>query len=154
MEESQQRFSRYVEWVFYILAVAGLIGTQLQIMRMPMDGFVDGTIKFWVDVASRPASLFLTVDVLVLSTVVFAWMFSQARRLGIRFVWIYYLGALLVAVSFFVPLFMGVRQRRLRAKADGGDTPLVLSDWIAVAIAIACSLGAVAFSVQTVVNPA
>jgi hypothetical protein len=150
MDESHQRFSRNVEWLFYVLAVVGLVGTQLQIARMPMEGFVDGTIKFWIDVASRPASLFLTVDVLVLSTVVFAWMFSEARRLGMRFVWIYYLGALFVAVSFFVPLFMGVRQRRLRAAADGGDAPLATSDWIAVGIAMACSLVAVAFSMQTV----
>lgn len=154
MEESQWRFSRFIEWFYYTLAAVGLCGTWSQFPRMPYNGFLNATKDFWLDVISRPASLFLTVDLLVLSSVVFVWMFGEARRHRIRFVWLYFLGALFIAISFFVPLFMGVRQRRLRASMSQGDMPLDWSDWIAIAIAVASSLAAVAYSVGTLVHGA
>ena len=40
-------------------------------------------------------------------------MIVESRRLGIRFVWAYILGALLVAASVAIPLFLLARQRRL-----------------------------------------
>jgi hypothetical protein len=152
MAQSRRAAGPWLEWLFYALAAVGLIGTQPQITRMPMNGFIDATTWFWLDVISRPASLFLTVDILVLSAVVFIWMFSEARRLDIRFVWIYFLGGLLIAVSFFVPLFMGIRQRRLRMAGQETDTRLTWSDWIGVGITIVFAVAAAGYSIGTVVT--
>ena len=152
MEQSSQRFSVTIEYLFYALAIVGLVGTQLQITRMPFSGFLNGTRQFWLDVVSRPASLFLTVDILVLSAVVFLWMFSEARRLRIRFVWIYFLGGLLVGISFFVPLFMGVRQRQIRKAGAEPDAPLAPLDWLGVGLAVAAALAAAVYSVTTVLQ--
>lgn len=152
MDPSSQRFSVTIEYLFYALALLGLAGTQVQITRMPFSGFINGTRQFWLDVMSRPASLFLTVDILVLSAVVFLWMFSEARRLKIRFVWVYFLGGLAVGISFFVPLFMAVRQRQIRKSAAVADAPLEWMDWIGVAVAVLASIGAAAYSLSTVIT--
>ena len=151
MLEQDARTSQLMEWFYYAMAALGIVGTQAQLARMPMDNLFDGTVQFWINVTSRPSSLFLTVDLLVVATVVFVWMFSEARRLKIRFVWIYFLGANLIAISFFVPLFLGVRQRRLRAADSAIDTPLAASDWIGVTIGVACGVAATAYSLSTVI---
>jgi len=40
-------------------------------------------------------------------------MVAEARRLGIRFVWIYVVLGLLIAISVTAPLFLVARERRL-----------------------------------------
>ena len=76
-------------------------------------------------------------------------MFSEARRLRIRFIWLYFLGSLFIAVSLFVPLFMGIRQRRLRVSEAATDTPLAAPDWVGVGIAVGFALAAVIYSIST-----
>ena len=41
-----------------------------------------------------------------------AFMVIEARWLGVRFVWLYILGGLLIAISFTFPLFMIARELR------------------------------------------
>jgi hypothetical protein len=52
-------------------------------------------------------------------------MVLEARRLGIRFVWLYVILGFLVAISVTFPLFLIARERRLAAQDDlelaGGD---------------------------------
>jgi len=46
----------------------------------------------------------------------FVWMVLEARRLGMRGVWLYLLFGMLVAISVTVPIFLINRERALAAR--------------------------------------
>ena len=46
---------------------------------------------FWQETLVNPASRLITVDVFFLGLAVFVWMVLEARRLGMRGVWLYLL---------------------------------------------------------------
>ncbi len=63
------------------------------------------------------ASSSITIDIGLVSLAAFVFMGVEARRLGIRHVWVYMVLSLLIAVSVMFPLFLIARERRLAAKA-------------------------------------
>jgi hypothetical protein len=108
---------------FYaLIALAALIATWSQNLQMfspaggalgPFAAFVEGT-------RVNPASRSITVDIGFFLLAATAFMVIEARRLGVRFVWLYVLFAFLIAISVTFPLFMIAREMRLAptAKAD------------------------------------
>ena len=112
-------------------------------------GFALATARFWPDTLTTPASVSVTVDLGLFFLAAALFMVLEARRLGIRFVWVYVVLGLLVAISVTFPLFLIARERRLAA--DGTATAVGLSSGDAVGLA---SLGAVAaaFTLWTVVS--
>jgi hypothetical protein len=79
-------------------------------------GVVGSNVAFWRDTLVNPASRFLTLDVFFLGLAVFVWMVLEARRLGMRRVWLYLLFGMLVAISVTVPIFLINRERALAAR--------------------------------------
>jgi hypothetical protein len=143
--EALQGRSRVPEMLYFLLAAIGLIGTQVQLPAYLPAGFVPGTALFWKDALANAAGKFLVVDIFVLGTAVFIWMFGEARRLAMRGAWIYWLGSLLIGISLFVPLFFAMRERRLRSGATG-EWRLEGGDWIAVLLSVALCVGAAVYS--------
>jgi hypothetical protein len=80
-----------------------------------------GTFQFWKETLVTPASVSIMVDIFLLGLAVVAWMVVEARRLGIRFVWVYVVLGALVAISVTVPLFLIARERRLSALEGTGE---------------------------------
>ena len=66
---------------------------------------------------ANPASSSITIDLLIGATAFSVWMLAEARRLGIRHVWVYLLLTMFVAFAFAAPLFLFVRQQRLERHA-------------------------------------
>jgi len=96
-------------FVYLLLAVAGLIGTWtfnvLAVVQM---------VDFIGDlVTSGPAVSSITIDQLVAAVAGSAFIIVEARRLRMRFGWLYVVGAGLTAFAFTFPLFLAMRQRRL-----------------------------------------
>ena len=60
-----------------------------------------------------PIAAFFAVDVLVTSVVLWGFIFSEGRKLGMKRLWVYVLATLLVGVSLALPLFLDVREGRL-----------------------------------------
>lgn len=56
---------------------------------------------------------FFALDVVVSSIVLFTFIFTERRALGIRHVWIPVIATFLVGVSLGLPLFLYMRQRHL-----------------------------------------
>jgi hypothetical protein len=136
------------ERLYAALALVGLAGTWAQGLGYLELGLVGGNVRFWRDALAGPASTFLAVDILVLAAAVFVWVFGEGRRLGIaaRWRWACFLGSLFVGISFAVPLFMAVRERRVRQlRPDERGVPAGM-DLVAVAIGVAIALGVAAFS--------
>jgi hypothetical protein len=84
-------------------------------------GFVLATGRFWVETLATPASTSITVDLGLLLLPLCAWMVIEARRLGIRFVWLYIVLGLLVAISVTFPLFLIAREQRLAARGEASE---------------------------------
>ena len=53
------------------------------------------------------------------------WMVAEARRLGIRFVWIYVVLGALIAISVTAPLFLVARERRLQELQPAGESTVL-----------------------------
>jgi hypothetical protein len=59
----------------------------------------------------------LTVDLLVAAVAGSIFILIEARRLGMRFGWLYVVLSALTAFAFTFPLFLAMRQRRMTALA-------------------------------------
>lgn len=94
---------------YLLLAVVGLVGTwwfnALAIVQM-VDFIGDLT-------TSGPAVSSITVDLLVAAIAGSVFVLVEARRLRMRFGWLYVAGSALTAFAFTFPLFLAMRQRRL-----------------------------------------
>ncbi|MGZ8804638.1 MAG: DUF2834 domain-containing protein, partial [Microbacterium sp.] len=95
--------------VYLLLAVAGLIGTwwfnALAIIQMA--DFIGDLVT------SGPAVSSITVDLLVVAIAGSVFIIVEARRLRMRFGWLYVAAAGLTAFAFTFPLFLAMRERRL-----------------------------------------
>ena len=100
----------FVYGLIALLAFVGTWGNGLPYLSL---GVVGSNVAFWRDTLVNPASRFLTVDVFFLALAVFVWMLLEARRLGMRGVWLYLLFGLIVAISVTVPIFLINRERVL-----------------------------------------
>lgn len=100
-------------FVYLLLAVAGLIGTWWfnAIAIVQMADFIGDLVT------SGPAVSSITVDLLVAAAAGSVFIVVEARRLGMRFGWLYVAGSALTAFAFTFPLFLAMRQRHLTRAA-------------------------------------
>ena len=94
-------------------AVVALYATwshNLAFFAQPGNGGLAGFIRQCY--ANHPASS-IANDIGMVCLAAFAFMLVEARRLGIRYVWVYIVLSLGIAVSVMLPLFLIARQRRL-----------------------------------------
>ena len=101
---------------YLVLAIVGLAGTwtfNLFAIAARRDYLGD-----WL--GSGPAVLSLTVDVLVAAVAAAVFMVVEARRVGMRRVWIYLVLIPVVALAFALPLFLAMRERRLAQREAEG----------------------------------
>ena len=121
------------------IAVLALVGTWSQNVYYlhpgegPLRGFVLATGRFWSETLATPASISITVDLLLFFLAAAVLMVVEARRLGIRWVWLYVLFGFLVAISVTFPLFLIARERRLAAlREPSGELGLSGTDLAAL----------------------
>jgi Protein of unknown function DUF2834 len=103
--------SRVLCIVYAVIAIAALIATWSQNIA-----YLDkpsGLIDFWEATKINPASRSITVDIALFLLAAAILMVLEARRVGVRFVWAYIIGGLLVAISVTFPLFLIARELRL-----------------------------------------
>lgn len=55
----------------------------------------------------------LSLDLLIVAVAGSAFMIMEAKRLGMRYVWLYILGSSFTAFAFTFPLFLAMRERAL-----------------------------------------
>jgi len=71
---------------------------------------------FFTFLFSNGVSGFFGMDVIVSSLVLWIFVFSEGRRLGMRRLWVYVVCNLAVGVSLALPLFLLFRERTLDRK--------------------------------------
>lgn len=113
--------------VYAAVALLALVGTWHQNLSYfhPNEGWLVGfalaTGRFWLETLATPASTSITVDLGLLLLPLCALMVFESRRLGIRFVWLYIVLGVLVAISVTFPLFLIARERRLAARGEASE---------------------------------
>jgi hypothetical protein len=104
-----------LSFLYGVIALVALLATwhqNLHYLAGP-GGFVGANVRFWKDTFAVPAGASITLDLLLFGLAVTFWMVLEARRLGMRFVWVYVALGFLIAISFTFPLFLMARERRL-----------------------------------------
>lgn len=149
MKQATPNFTR-VERLLIALGLLGLVGTWAQGFHYLGHGLLGGNVLFWQEAVATPASTFLTVDILVLAAAVFVLMFAEGRRLGMGagLLWGCFLVSLFVGISFAVPVFLALRQRRIRLTQPNEVAEPGGADWIAIVIALLIALVATGYSLR------
>ncbi len=100
-----------------LFLVAAILGTVL-----PLSFFIPFLMTHGLDMPlffrqlfQNNISAFFGTDVFVSAVTLWLFVFSEGRRLGMKNLWVYVLGTLLVGVSLGLPLFLFFRERQLKA---------------------------------------
>jgi hypothetical protein len=116
--------------IYGAIAVAALIATFSQILAYSDEG-AGSLLAFWNDARMLPASRALTSDLMLFGLAAVIFMVVEARKQGIRFVWLYVAASYIVAISAAFPAFLIAREIRI----DKSDAPgLYATDTILLAI--------------------
>jgi uncharacterized protein DUF2834 len=116
--------------VYAVIAIAALVATWSQNAAY-FDRPASFLAAFLNDSKITPASRSLTVDILLFFLAAAVLMVIEARKHGIRFVWLYIVGGAGIAISVTFPLFLIARELRI-----GKTTPsrLGMADSAALAV--------------------
>jgi hypothetical protein len=131
--------------VYAFVAVLALVGCWANNIQYLHLGLVGTNVAFLRDTLANPASRSVTADLLFLLLAVFIWMVLEARRLGMRRVWLYLLFGAGIAISVTVPIFLINRERALATK-ESRDVAGTLSKSDIVGL-VATSAVAIAYTV-------
>jgi hypothetical protein len=98
--------------VYGAIAVAALIATWSQNLA-----YFDKPARFLVDFMNdskvTPSSRSLTVDIILFFLAATILMVIEARKHGVKFVWLYIAGGFAIAISVTFPLFLIARELRM-----------------------------------------
>ena len=106
---------RWLEAVYLLLAIAGAVLpwlANLEYMRLYPGGFDIGQFIALANV--NPAAQSLSRDLAIGSTAVLIWIVQESRRLRLRGLWLVLLCTFTLAFACAAPLFLYLRERRLR----------------------------------------
>lgn len=122
--------------VYAAIAVAALIATWSQNLAYSGHG-ADLLRVFWEDTKANPASRSITADIALFLLAAAVLMVAEARKHGVKYVWVYIVGGFLIAISVTFPLFLIAREVRLsRTEANRLSTPDTVG-LVALAVAVA-----------------
>lgn len=125
---------RWLIGFYALLSVIALVATWGQNLQyLWQTGEFSALNQFLPDLRVNPASRSISVDIALFLLAAAVFMVSEARRLGVRFVWLYILFGFLVAISVTFPLFMAARELRLERGA-ASDARLTASDIVGLAV--------------------
>lgn len=101
--------------LYLIAAILGAVLPLTQFIPFLKTHGLDLPLFFTFLFANNVAGFF-GMDVIVSSVVLWIFVFSEGRRLGMRRLWLYVVCNLAVGVSLALPLFLFFRQRALDDK--------------------------------------
>src|SRR4029078_11958495 len=130
-----------------LIALLALVGTWGNNAAYSSLGFMGANKAFWQATLANPASQSITLAVFFLGLGMFVWMVLEARRLGMRGVWLYLLFGMLVAISVTVPIFL-INRERLLSQREPSSTAATLGVFDIAGLA-AVTVAIIAYTVVT-----
>jgi len=129
--------------LYLAIAVVALIATWRQNLAFTAGtgvGFAESFAQFWLALLVNRATMSITVDIFLFSLAAVVWMALEARRLRVRFVWLYVFFGITIAISVTFPLFPIARERRLAALEAAATEPApTASDKVGIALLTAAT---------------
>ena len=107
-------------WIYLGLAAAALVGTWRENLAFFSESGTTSPRAFIEACFANHAAASISIDILFFGLAAFVFMSVEAKRLGIRFLWLYVVLSFLIAVSVMFPIFMAVRQRHLAQRGEQG----------------------------------
>ena len=98
--------------LYLLLAILGAVLPVSQLVPFLTTHGLDLRL-FFTFLFSNSVSGFFGMDVIVSSVVLWVFLFSEGRRLGMQRLWVYVVCNLAVGVSLALPLFLLFRERTL-----------------------------------------
>ena len=138
--------TRRILVVFYALVALGaLVTTWSQNIVHFMEG-KSFPVDYINDLKVTASARSFSVDLGFLLLAGAGLMVAEARRLGVRFVWLYVILGFAIAISVTFPLFLLARELRLaRTETNTSAVKLTASDIIGLALTTAVVLGMCAY---------
>ena len=96
--------------VYAVIAVVAFAATQINNIAFFVQPQYGGWAGYVAALYANPAVASFTNDILLYALAGCIFMAVEARRLGIRYVWVYILLSFFLAVSVMFPLFLIARQ--------------------------------------------
>jgi hypothetical protein len=121
--------------VYAAISLAALIATWSQ--NVAYFDASSGLGGFWPDTKVNPASRSITVDITLFFLAAAILMVIEARKHDVRFVWLYIVGGLLIAISVTFPLFLIAREVQVGRKEPTRLGPLDTTALVLVGVASA-----------------
>jgi len=109
------RNDRILMAVYGVIAGVALIGTWWNNILFFQEAGTWSGVAFIEACFANHAAASISIDILLFGVAAMVFMGVEAKRLGIRFLWLYILLSFLIAVSVMFPLFMIARQIRIAA---------------------------------------
>lgn len=109
--------SHNARFVFYlIVSIIGLVTAWVfnGIATVQGQGFADYMAAWF----TTPLDWVLSLDILIVAVAGSAFMIMEARRLGMKRVWLYIALSGITAFAFTFPLFLAMRERKLAQTAS------------------------------------
>ena len=94
-----------------VLGAIGLISVGVSAANVDGGSFLD-------DVFANAATTTIALDLVVLGVAVVVWVVVEARRLGMKRPWLWAVLSVPLPGAFLVPVFLVLRERRLRHDAS------------------------------------
>jgi NADH:ubiquinone oxidoreductase subunit 2 (subunit N) len=106
--------------LYLCLAIIGFVAPYYFLVSFLTVHGLDGK-AFVHQLFGTQVSTFFALDLLVSSIVFLIYLRQEARRYSIRHRWLYMIALLTVGLSFALPLFLCVREDRLRVSSSARD---------------------------------
>lgn len=104
-----------MQWLFLIAAILGTVLPLSYLAPFLMTHGLNLPLLFR-QLFQNNVSAFFGTDVIVSALALLPFVFVEGRRRGMKHLWVYVLGTLLVGVSLGFPLFLFFRERRLNSE--------------------------------------
>lgn len=111
-------FSRYtLPYIYLLFALLGLIiPWYFNLQQIFYSPFSFTLVEYFKQGMATPLAASITTDFFIGTIPVLIWMMVEAKRLGMKYKWLYFIGAFLIAFAFTCPLFLYNREKLLRKK--------------------------------------
>ena len=107
-----------MKYIYLVLAFLGyLIPNVLYFMASNEAGDVSFSTAFGSTyqyiTADKPTTA-LIIDLLLTGGAFFGWSYAESRRLGMKYVWVYWIAALVLGLAGAFPTFLYLRERKMQ----------------------------------------
>src|SRR5262245_61036503 len=102
-----------LQYLYLSLCILGVVLPYSQFLPFLGEHGLDAPLLLRQLFANR-ISAFFGLDVLVSTLVLWVFVLTEGRRHQMKHLWIYFLSTLLVGVSLGLPLFLYMREKRLK----------------------------------------